>query len=924
MNDPWDVKCVRQAGQYVSCMKINGVPLLPPVLSKECRKEMQYYRLLAKEVDKRISLLQPYVADSDSESEDRTDAPELPECEYELPHEQVKPGYYAKNLKKYTTSSPGHASPPSRHAPSSARRTPSPPRRTPSPPRNVRATDVYNNITSNVVVESVESGSRSSSPKLIIDLSLSINNESGRKMVDMVRRSPPHSPPQIDLPERDYNCTTRISRKVITEKEVKTESHRTKKHNGAGAKGANYNLAHSLTDPFADNISQDGPASLSAKSFTGSLNDLHRDSLKDLHNTLPLARQRSYTLLKPSPQLLAHLEVQSLNTGVEMSCISMSESLSSLSPTKKRRSWDLESAKVKWSTMALELKQTKANNLNRNTSNKNVVKQQPKPSTQSAPVNRAKTVVLDKTKRTIRPTNKSNTMPNSDPLPKSEPVSKTRKSNSPGRNNNRTVAKDPGSIKTLTKLELQPQNHAPPPVVSESEDPAARVRELYEKIQNQQLLQMASLVEKQKREQMLLQQVFEEQNNLLFKQLKTICPTSPIEIKEAWGDKHLEHIEENDRGPVSLSQLINYKSPDQSSLESPVSNTLTNTNNYISHCDNVLKKSRDITGSIKKQPNKARSQNGNKIVTPRTQPEGSKTRTQSPDARNTPSPPQRNTPTSRRLNYETSASSDRDYDPMLTDRTNDTMADLNVTFPSDNDDGNFNEDNNSVITSHVYAKEIKTIHATSAVHSSSAEKAIRNMERTIHNSINSTNSLALASRAKFNIQQATPKERAAATKIVALAKGYLVRRLMRTDRVQATVQTIKDALLCALQLHQDREGIRGADVDLHRRLIQQITAACYSLHDTFVASTAAERCAMIAADRGRRRSLAARQLSNSNSFRQTDLMTQSHTGAFPARAKRPTTASLMTQSNYETFSDDKGSGGSVSRHMASPHRRPWR
>ncbi|KAJ8722338.1 hypothetical protein PYW08_004740 [Mythimna loreyi] len=936
MNDPWDVKCVRQAGQYVSCMKINGVPLLPPVLSKECRKEMQYYRLLAKEVDKRISLLQPFVADSDSDSDDTTDAPELPECEYELPHEQVKPGYYAKNLKKSLESSPRHAPPclggrhvpsPPKHGPSPPKHAPSP-RHTPSPPRNVRATEVCNNITSNVVVESVESDSRSSSPKLIIDLSLSINNEPGRKVVDIVRRTPPHSPPQIDLPERDYNCTTRFSRKVITEKEVITERQRTKKYNAATAELTNFNLTHNLTDPFADNVSQDGPASLSSKSFTGSLNDLHRDSLKDLHHALPLARQRSYTLLNPSPQLLAHLEVQSLNTGVEMSCISMSESLSSLSPTKKRRSWDLESAKMKWSTMALELKQTKANNLNKNASNKHAVKQQPKPSAQTAPLSRVKAVAPEKTKRTIKPMIKSNTMPNTDPQPKSEPVHKTRKSVSPARNNNnRSVTKDPGSHKTITKLELQPVNNAPPPVVSESEDPAARVRELYEKIQNQQLLQMASLVEKQKREQMLLQQVFEEQNNLLFKQLKTICPKSPIEVKEAWGDKQLDHVEENDRGPVSLSQLINYKSPDQSSLESPVSTTLTNTNNYINHCDNVLKKSRDITGSIKKQPIKARSQNGTKIVTPRTQPEGSRTRTQSPNPRspqrNTPSPPQRNTPTSRRLNYETSVSSDRDYEPMLTDRTNDTMADLNVTFPSDNDDGNFNADDKSVITSHVYAKEIKTIHASSAIHSSSAENAIRNMERTIHNSINSTNSLA--SKAKFNIQQATPRERAAATKIVALAKGYLVRRLMRTDRVQATVQTIKDALLCALQLHQDREGIRGADVDLHRRLIQQITAACYSLHDTFVASTAAERCAMIAADRGRRRSLAARQLgSNSNSFRQTDLMSQSHTGAFPARAKRPTTASLMTQSNYETFSDDKGSGGSVSRHMASPHRRPWR
>lgn len=35
MNDPWDVKSVRQPGQYLSCMKINGVPLLPPIVSTE-------------------------------------------------------------------------------------------------------------------------------------------------------------------------------------------------------------------------------------------------------------------------------------------------------------------------------------------------------------------------------------------------------------------------------------------------------------------------------------------------------------------------------------------------------------------------------------------------------------------------------------------------------------------------------------------------------------------------------------------------------------------------------------------------------------------------------------------------------------------------------------------------------------------------
>ncbi|XP_035440430.2 uncharacterized protein LOC118269429 isoform X3 [Spodoptera frugiperda] len=790
-------------------------------LSKECRKEMQYYKLLAKEVEKRISILQPFVIDTDSESEDKTDAPELPESEqnYELPLEEVKTGFNV-NIEKTT-------------AITSVKNIDKTRAISPKPTNNV----------AKISGASIETSS-SNSPKLIIDLNFNIN-ENGKNVVETVKS--PHSPTVIDLPERDYNCTRRITQKVITEKEVITEvgiQRNNKKQKAVVEEVANFNFnsnKDTLTDPFSDlTLSHDGPSSLSSKSFTGSLNDLHRESIKE---TSPkLVRQHSYTLLHPSPQLLAHLEVQSMNTGMEMTSISMSESVSNLSgPNKKRRSWDLESAKVKWSSMALELKQTNVvHNLNRNASNKTIVKQVIKKSPQSSPPSRAKTVSPEK-RRSVPPKPiKYNNTTNSNNMKSISPV-----------RNSVTFVKEPGSpqLNAIPGIDKpQPQVTAPPSL-GESDDPAVRVRELYDKIQNQQLLQMASLVEKQKREQLLLQQVFEEQNNLLFKQLKTIVPKSPIEAKEAWSDKHVEC----DRGPVSLSQLINCKSP-ESSLGSLVSSsTLTETNQYINHCDNVLKKSRDITGSIKKQPIKSRNQNGSKIISPKPQPD-SKNRTNSPT--------QRHTPTSRKLNYDTSVSSDRDYEPMLTDRTNDTMADLNVTFPSDNDDFTYHSTN--------YLNQGKLSHGPSVTSTTNANRAtdnaIRNMERTIYNSMNSTNKRL--SKGKIDIQ-GTPEQHAAATKIVAVAKGYLVRRLMRTDRVQSTVQTIKDALLCALQLHQDREGIRGADVDLHRRLIQQITAACYSLHDTFVASTAAERCAMIAADRGRRRSLAARQASAS--LKQTDI-----------------------------------------------------
>ncbi|CAH0585435.1 unnamed protein product [Chrysodeixis includens] len=775
MNDPWEVKSVLQAGQYVSCMKLNGVPLLPPVLSKECRKEMQYYKLLAKEVEKRISLLKPYILETDSENEDKTDAPELPESEqgYDLPPEGIQAGFSFQTDILSSLNSTKHEE-----------------NAVVVPPRSP-IIDITNNLTSNVLVESSDSH-RSPSPQFIIDLSLSINETgTGKNVLEKVKIAP-FSPPQIDLPERDYNCTRRITQKVITEKEVITETQSDKKQKEMIHEVTDFHISrnkNNLSDNYANiTLSQGGPSSLSSKSFTGSLNDLHSESVKESPGTPKLIRQRSYTLLKPSPQLLAHLEVQSINTGVEMNHISMSESYSNLSnPGKKRRSWDLESAKVKWSSMALELKQKSAvPNLSRNASNKSFVKTSPKKTTHGSPP-RTRSVAPDKMKRQIAPKpmiqsdripkmeavlrhdhtyrsepisrpepktealSKHEDCPRSDPITKADYLSKTRNSTSPNRSH-RTYVKDAATPKTLVKLsERSPQKHSPPPKC-DSEDPAARVRELYEKIQNQQLLQMATLVEKQKREQLLLQQVFEEQNNLLFKQLKTICPKSPIEVKEAWGEKHPE----GNRGPVSLSQLINYKSPEQSSLSSPVSTTLTDTNKYLNHCDNVLKKSRDITSAIKKPPVKSRSQNGTKVVSARTQPEVSRTRNSSPTQRNTPA-----SAASRKLNYDTSASSDRDYEPMLTDRTNDTMADLNVTFPSDNSDEccAYSQRNNTSITSNFASKEIKTIHgsirSSAAKQSESTDNAIRNMERTIHNSINSTNARLSKTTVTVN---ATPEE----------------------------------------------------------------------------------------------------------------------------------------------------------------------
>ncbi|XP_022120916.2 uncharacterized protein LOC110997182 isoform X2 [Pieris rapae] len=755
MNDPWDVKCVRQSGQYVSCLKLNGVPLLPPVLSKECRKEMQYYKLLAIEVEKRIQALKTFVLESDDteSTEDKTDAPELPESEQDdISANDKKDFNYNSITTKDLEKSTLHLESP---------------------------------------VTELESLSKTPS-KFTIDLSLSINEKNGFQDTN-----------SIEVPVRDCECPNELENI-----DSKIDSSRVVEDKVVFSVSVN---KEDLIEPLSVHLYEDDPPSLSAKSFTGSLNNIHTESKGS--DSIPLSRQRSYTILTPSPMLLAHLEIQSLNTGVEINSISMSESTSNLfSPNKKRRSWDLESAKVKWSSMALELKQKNIKTASKN--QKDITKLAKKTPPSTSTHIRARSLTQESTKRVVNIHN----LPN-----QSEPITKPKKSQSPVRNTTMMSKISKTPVMKVNPKDIEKKETSPKPLVSESEDPATRVRELYEKIQKQQLAQMATLVEKQKKEQILLQQVFEEQNKMLYNQLQTICPKPPNDVKEAW-------VEKTERGPVSLNQLINHKS----SCESPVHSTITDTNNYLNHCDNVLKKSRDITSSIKKGKVCAVNEKSPQ------KPTQTVKKSQSPVRRNG---------TSRKLTYDTS--SDREFELILTDRTNDTMADLNVTFPSDNsDECPYTPPKNTKI----YHKNVSPTAMPLAEPCKSTDRAIKSMEETIHNSIKSM----CSRRAPSVCRQTTPQERAAATKIVAYAKGFLVRRLMRTERVQSTVQTIKDALLCALQLHQDREGISGADVDLHRRLIQQITAACYSLHDTFITSTATERCAMISADRGRRRSLANR------------------------------------------------------------------
>lgn len=86
-------------------------------------------------------------------------------------------------------------------------------------------------------------------------------------------------------------------------------------------------------------------------------------------------------------------------------------------------------------------------------------------------------------------------------------------------------------------------------------------------------------------------------------------------------------------------------------------------------------------------------------------------------------------------------------------------------------------------------------------------------------------------------------------RLSALVRGYLTRRLMTTDRVQSIIQTIRDTTTCLKELNQGSMTILPSDVELHRRLLQQLNGAIHALHDMFFEWDVNERMLVIARDR---------------------------------------------------------------------------
>lgn len=95
-----------------------------------------------------------------------------------------------------------------------------------------------------------------------------------------------------------------------------------------------------------------------------------------------------------------------------------------------------------------------------------------------------------------------------------------------------------------------------------------------------------------------------------------------------------------------------------------------------------------------------------------------------------------------------------------------------------------------------------------------------------------------------------PRYRHAWVKLSAIAKGFLTRKLFSTEKVQMLKKTIRETLACAIQLHLEMKGPPSRqDLELHGRLLAQLESACQAVHQIFFRLGIPERMAIIALDR---------------------------------------------------------------------------
>ncbi|XP_075035841.1 centriolar coiled-coil protein of 110 kDa [Mixophyes fleayi] len=108
-------------------------------------------------------------------------------------------------------------------------------------------------------------------------------------------------------------------------------------------------------------------------------------------------------------------------------------------------------------------------------------------------------------------------------------------------------------------------------------------------------------------------------------------------------------------------------------------------------------------------------------------------------------------------------------------------------------------------------------------------------------------------------------------KVTALAKGFLTRRLMQTEKLKNLKQTVQDTADFIRTFRTEAPLSRGTvsvqDISLQERVIAQLRAALYEIHDIFFTMDATERMNILLLDRELRREKLIRQMEKMKSPR---------------------------------------------------------
>ncbi|KAK7833338.1 hypothetical protein U0070_017337 [Myodes glareolus] len=117
----------------------------------------------------------------------------------------------------------------------------------------------------------------------------------------------------------------------------------------------------------------------------------------------------------------------------------------------------------------------------------------------------------------------------------------------------------------------------------------------------------------------------------------------------------------------------------------------------------------------------------------------------------------------------------------------------------------------------------------------------------------------------------SPETQAKFNKITAVAKGFLTRKLMQTDKLKQLRQTVKDTMEFIRSFQSEAPLKRGVvsaqDASLQERVLAQLRAALYGIHDIFFVMDAAERMSILHHDREARKEKLLRQMGKMRSPR---------------------------------------------------------